>query len=354
MMTGVVRMMLLPLSWLYGLAAAARNSAFDLGVAPRRRTAVPVIAVGNLTAGGTGKTPLVEYITGRLAAQGLSVAVVSRGYGRRTHGVVVVSRRGEIRADAFTGGDEPVQIARKFRSASVVVGERRADAAARAVVECGADVIVLDDAFQHRSIERDLDILVIDAGADFLREKLLPAGMRREWFSGLRRAGLIGFSRAVRKDDPPWAGELRRWSDARSFAYRTVIEKFVTMPGDEPLGRAALRGKRVLAFSGIGNHGNFMASLRAEGVNVVEERRFRDHHIYSGKDLDGILEGAAAADACMTTEKDMVRLLADPGLMERIAGGVPFLYAVATIGMLRGEDLLEQAVGGVVKARRER
>jgi len=106
-MSDVMRMMLLPFSWLYGLGAAARNSAFDMGLLPHRRGAVPVIAVGNLTAGGTGKTPLVEYITGRLVERGLNVAVVSRGYGRRSHGVVVVSRRGDILADAFTGEAEP-------------------------------------------------------------------------------------------------------------------------------------------------------------------------------------------------------------------------------------------------------
>jgi tetraacyldisaccharide 4'-kinase len=350
-MPDAMRTMLLPLSWLYGLAAAARNRAFDLGLLPRCRASVPVIAVGNLTAGGTGKTPLVEYIAGRLAARGLNVAVVSRGYGRRSHGVVVVSCRGDIRADAFTGGDEPVQIARKFRSASVVVGERRAEAAARAVTECGAEVIVLDDAFQHRSIERDLDILVIDAGNEFFRERLLPAGMRREWFSGVRRAGLIGFSRAVRNDDPPWAGTLGRLSDARSFAYRTVIERFAMMPGDEPLERASLRGKRVLAFSGIGNHRAFVASLRAEGVEVTAEKRFRDHRVYSGRDLDAILENAAAVEACLTTEKDMVRLLADPGLMARIRGSVPFMYAVAGIELLRGEEILERAVSGVMTGR---
>jgi len=344
-----MRTLLLPFSWLYGLAAAARNRAFDLGLIRRRRAAVPVIAVGNLTAGGTGKTPLVEYITGRLAGEGRNVAVVSRGYGRRSRGVVIVSRKGDIRADAFTGGDEPVQIARKFPGASVVVGERRADAAAEAVAECGADVIVLDDAFQHRFLERDLDILVIDAGTEFLREKLLPAGMRREWFSGLRRAGLIGFSRAVGKDDPRWGEELGRWSDAPSFAYGTLIEKIVTIPGQEQLANALLRGKRVMAFSGIGNHRGFVASLRAEGIDVVAEKRFRDHHIYSGKDLGEILDAAETADACMTTEKDMVRLVADPGLMTRIGGGnVPFMYAVAKIGILRGEDLLERAIRGAV------
>ena len=347
-MSDVMRTVLLPLSWVYGLAAGARNAAFDMGLLPRRACAVPVIAVGNLTAGGTGKTPLVEYITGRLTARGQNVAVVSRGYGRRSRGVVVVSCRGEIRADAFTGGDEPVQIARKFRSASVVVGERRADAAERAVTECGAGVIVLDDAFQHRSIGRDLDILVIDASKDFLRERLLPAGMRREWFSGLQRAGLIGFSRAVEEEDPLWAGALGRWSRAGSFAYRTRIAGFRALPGDEPVAGDSLGGKHVLAFSGIAGHEGFVASLRAEGVDVVAERRFRDHHIYSRRDMDGILKAAAGAEACMTTEKDMVRLVADPGLMARIGKTVPFIYAVAEIVILRGEDLLERAVGGVL------
>ena len=351
-MSEVICTMLLPFSWLYGLAAAARNSAFDIGLAPRRRASVPVIAVGNLTAGGTGKTPLVEHITGRLASRGLNVAVVSRGYGRRSRGVVVVSCRGKIRADASTGGDEPVQIARKFPSASVVVGERRIAAAAEAVRVCGAEVIVLDDAFQHRAIDRDLDILVIDSGRDFLKERLLPSGLRREWYTGLRRAGLIGFSHAAEGGDPPWAGALSRWSDARSFAYMTRIDKFCTMPGDDTVGGVALRGKRVLAFSGIGSHGGFVSSLRAEGLDVAAERRFRDHHIYTGKDLDAILSAGRGMDACMTTEKDMVRIAADPGLMRRIDGRVPFMYAVAKIGILRGEEMLERAISGVLTGRR--
>jgi len=348
-MPGVMSTILLPLSWLYGLAAAARNGAFDRGLLPRRRAAVPVIAVGNLTAGGTGKTPLVEFIMGRLAARGLSVAVVSRGYGRLSRGVVVVSRRGEIRADALTGGDEPVQIARKFPSASVVVGEWRTEAASRAVGECGAEVIVLDDAFQHRYIERDLDILVIDAGTDFLRENLLPAGIRREWFSGLKRAGLIGFSRADAAGDPPWAGMLARWSAARIFAYDIRITGFAAMPGGEPCVSGSLRGKNVLAFSGTGSHRGFVASLRAEGLNVIAERQFRDHHRYSAEDLDALLDAAAGTEACVTTEKDMVRLVADPRLLERAGGKVPFLYATAAIRMLRGEALLEGALRNVLE-----
>lgn len=350
-MPGAISTILLPFAWLYGLAAAARNAAFNLGLIPRHRGTVPVIAVGNLTAGGTGKTPLVEYITGWLASRGLNVAVVSRGYGRSSRGVVVVSRKGEIHADALTGGDEPVQIARKFPSASVVVGEWRAEAADRAVSECGAEVIVLDDAFQHRYIERDLDILVIDAGSDFLREKLLPAGMRREWFSGLRRAGLIGLSRASADGDPSWAPSLARYSDARSFAYEMRITGFAAIPGGEKRESAALRGKPVLAFSGIGSHRGFVASLRAEGLNVAAEKQFRDHHRYSAKDLDAVLDAADGMEACVTTEKDMVRMIADGRLLERTGGKIPFLYATAAIRILRGESLLEEALGRVLARR---
>ena len=343
-MPSVMRTILLPLSWLYGLAAAARNAAFDRGLIRGRRAAVPVISVGNLTAGGTGKTPLVEHITGILGANGLHVAIVSRGYGRRTRGVVVVSCRGEIRADAFSGGDEPVQIARKFPSASVVVGERRIDAAEKAVRECGARVIVLDDAFQHRFIERDLNILVIDAEKEFPRERLLPSGMRREWFSGLRRADLIGFSRAASGGDPSWAGDLGRFTEAGTFAYRTVLTGFAKIPGDEPVESASLRGKRVMAFSGIGNHAGFIASLRGEGIVVIAEKRFRDHHVYTAGDFEDILASAAGAEACMTTEKDMVRIIADPVLVSKVRTGAPFLYAVAKAGILRGGEVLERAV----------
>ncbi len=353
-MTGAASTILLPISWAYGLAAAARNRAFDTGVLRISRAPVPVIAVGNMTAGGTGKTPLVEDITRRLGRRGLSVAVVSRGYGRSSHGVVVVSRRGEIRADARSGGDEPVQIARKFPLASVVVGERRIDAARAAVEECGAEVIVLDDGFQHRAIARDLDIVVVDCRKSLPRERLLPSGMRRERLAGLGRADLLGFSRAAGPDDPHWAGELSRWTDARSFAFKTVITGFAPLGGGAAAGAESMRGKRVLAFSGIGSHEAFAASLAAAGVEVVAEKAFRDHHRYSVNDIDAIVESSRGAESCVTTEKDMVRLLAEPGLLARTEGSVPFAYAEAAIGVLRGEEVLERALDDALEGRRVR
>ena len=175
----------------------ARNILFDVGVLPVTAVSVPVISVGNMTAGGTGKTPLVERIVEYLLLRGHRVAVVSRGYGRRSHGVIVVSDGKSVKVDAEHGGDEPVQM--QGNSESVCHCRRAARAAGTAVTDLGARVIVLDDGFQHRYLKRDLNIVVVDART-VSQERLLPAGMRREWFSGVRRAGLRC---AAGKDDAP-------------------------------------------------------------------------------------------------------------------------------------------------------
>jgi len=344
-MAGVLHTLLIPFSWLYGLGAAAMNAVYDAGFIASQRGPVPVISVGNLTAGGTGKTPLVEHIASALAERGRTVAVVSLGYGRKTRGVVVVSNRGSVKADATTGGDEPVQIARKFPTLSVVVGERRIDAVEAAVRECGADVVVLDDAFQHRAIARDLDILVMDARKNPMREALLPAGMRREWLSGIRRAHLVGFSRSSPGADPAWAAELPRGKAfGGTFAYRTVITRFASFPGGETLGRMSLGGKRFMAFSGIGDHSSFMASLGSEGIAVASDRRFRDHHVYTADDAAAICRRAKGTDGLITTEKDMVRLLAAPAVAHVLTDSAPVTYAVAGIEVIRGEETLREAV----------
>ena len=184
--------LLLPFAWLYAVPITLRNTLFDRGVLKQRAVNVPVISVGNLTVGGTGKTPLVEYIVRYLLALGRRVGVVSRGYKRRSKGVVVVSDGRELRVDARDAGDEPMQIASAFPQAIVVVGERRFDAAQEAV-RLGAEVIVVDDGFQHRYLKRDLNIVVVDSTNDVTAEALLPR----------RRAG-------ERPDPTPVRGSWRR------------------------------------------------------------------------------------------------------------------------------------------------
>ncbi|HXX62593.1 MAG TPA: tetraacyldisaccharide 4'-kinase [Bacteroidota bacterium] len=337
---------LYPVSWLYGIAVASRNAAFDAGLLRRERVPAPVISVGNLTAGGTGKTPLVEYLLEQLIARGEGAAVVSLGYGRRSRGVVIVSDNGRVLVDAQGGGDEPVQIARKFPRASVVVGERRVEAARTAIERCGARVIVMDDGFQHRYLERDLSIVVIDSRKPLYDEPLLPAGMRREQLSALRRADLLAFSRSDGPGEPPWRANLQRYSDADSISFRSVIRSFEALPERARLDLASLKGLRVFAFSGIGDHAAFLSDLRSAGPLVVGERQFADHHCLRAGEIDQLLETSSGvkAEAFVTTEKDAVRMAAEPCTIARLRERMPVICAVASLELLRGESTLAQAL----------
>jgi len=333
-----MNVLLAPFGWMYGGLMGLRNHAYDAGWLASERVGVPVIAVGNLTAGGTGKTPLVEHIVRVLLEAGRSPAMVSRGYGRTTGGVLVVSNRGEVRARYPESGDEPAQIALKFPGASVVVGERRVDAARAAIDECGADVIVLDDAYQHRAIVRDLNILVLEAGRDIRTEGVIPSGRLRENAGGIRRADLIGFSGAAEKGTPAWADGVIQ--GAPSFSYRQRIEGLCDDRGVE----VPVPASAVFAFSGIGNPDGFIASLKEKGIAVAGERRFRDHQPYSGSDLLSVCDGAAAAGATIvvTTEKDAVRI----GERTAIFGGRGLMFARtrSRVEFLSGAGDLERAV----------
>jgi tetraacyldisaccharide 4'-kinase len=342
--------LLTPFGWAYGGVMDARNYAYDAGWFRTTEVGVPVIAVGNLTTGGTGKTPLVEHIIGLLVADGHSPAMVSRGYGRSTRGVVIVSTRGEIRARYPRSGDEPAQIAMKYPQTSVVVGERRVEAARAAIRECGADVIVLDDAFQHRSIARDLNILVLEWGRDVRREKVLPAGRLRERSAGVKRADLIGFSGGTMGGVPPWAQDLA--PAARAFSYCQRIAGFAEIDGKE----SGAPKVPAFVFSGIGNPEGFTKSLREAGVVIAGERRFRDHHEFTDADLLAVCDDAAVlgATTVVTSEKDAIRV-GDRGRIFR-ERGLTLVRSGSTVDIFSGNDVLERAVrtacdAGMMRAR---
>jgi tetraacyldisaccharide 4'-kinase len=337
-----MRKALLPLSWLYAGVMSARNLAFDLGFLRVTRLPVPVIAVGNLTAGGTGKTPLVEWIVRRLLERGRMVGVVSRGFGRRSSGVVIVSDGARVLADAGQGGDEPVQIARKFPAARVVVGERRVEAAEVAVKSLKADVLVLDDAFQHRYLHRDLNILVLDAEKDLWKEPALPAGLRRESLRGLGRADVLAFSgllpgKNLRDLQPPPG-----WSSGPVIGYRYVPGGFRRAEEGEPRTPAAMTGKRVFVFSAIGRHDRFVGSLSAQGLSVCGEIGFRDHHWFAPGDGELILRRfrESHAEILVTTEKDAVRMAADRDLRENFLRPFPVWVAGLEVDLADGEATL--------------
>ncbi len=335
--------LLLPFAWLYAIVVTLRNRLFDWGVLKSESVGVPVISVGNLTVGGTGKTPLVEYLVGVLVGKGRRVAVVSRGYKRKSSGVVVVSDGTTILANAESGGDEPVQIATKYRKAIVVVGESRV-AAARQAVELGADIIVIDDGFQHRYLKRDLDIAVIDSTRDVTRDAVLPAGRLREPISGLKRADVVAFS----KFDETIVGQfmlderLRPVFSGSYVTYRYRVKEARRANDDCAVSLEVVRTMSLLAFSGIGNHEAFLYELTKNEFSTASNLRFPDHHCYTEDDVAMVssLGKAMNVDACITTEKDVSRLRSNSGLAKTLYNAVPVFYLVIDVDILRGKDEL--------------
>lgn len=344
--------LLLPFAWLYASVMALRNALFHRGVLKQHAVDVPVISVGNLTVGGTGKTPLVEYIVRFLLEQGRRVGVVSRGYKRQSKGVVVVSDGRTIRVDARQAGDEPMQIASSFPRAIVVVGERRVDAAQEAI-RLGADVIVVDDGFQHRSLKRDLDIVVVDSTNDVTTDAVLPAGRLRESLSGLRRAGVVALSHADEGTPDALEATLRRFFEGPFVRFRYRICAVRRATDDAPVSLDAVRAMRLVSFSGIGNHEAFVRQLTKERFTLVGDLCFADHHRYSDVDLRAIEYAAKAmnADGVLTTEKDIVRLRAHKEVAQQLFDSQVVFYVRIAVEILGGDDVLHARMTQLLKGK---
>lgn len=292
---------LAPLEWAYraGLAIArAGTSAQKVGK--------PVISVGNLTAGGSGKTPLVIELVRMLGESGKRVAVVSRGYRRRTRGLLVAHTPGGPVRPVDEAGDEPVLISLRCPDAGVVVGEDRVAACRLAVERFDPDVILCDDAFQHRKLHRDLDIVAVHARYGLGNAHLLPRGPLREPPSALKRANLVIFTHAPGAD----ASYLRRIVPSNipsaecGFIPTGLTEGADLRPASPSIERP------VVAACAVAHPESFFETCRQAGLTVVGTRAFPDHHRYSPSDLRGLADLAAqhGASAAVVTQKDMVRL----------------------------------------------
>lgn len=314
--TPVVTAGLSALSVLYRAALAARDRAYRWGVLRTGRLPSPVVSVGNLTLGGSGKTPTVEAVVRSLQEIGHEAgrlpAVVSRGYGRHTRGVHVVADREGIRSNVRTAGDEPLLLAERLPGVPVVVGESRYEAARVAVERCGATAIVLDDGFQHRTLAKDLEIVVVQGRAPWGNARVFPRGMLREPLSALARAHVVvltnpagaetidAVSRTVRRFNP----------DAALVTARYQLQDAVEAQSGRRVPVADLAGRRLMAFAGLGSPHGFADTLDAAGVRRVGFAEFPDHHWFTPIDLEELAREARAASAqgLVTTEKDWVRV----------------------------------------------
>jgi tetraacyldisaccharide 4'-kinase len=272
-----------PLSAIYGAVVGARNAFYDRRWLLSRSLQGPVISVGNLSAGGAGKTPFIMLLGELLKARGIRFDVLSRGYGRKTRGVLLVDPGGLPR----DFGDEPLLIARRLQ-VPVIVGEDRYEAGCFAESRFGAQIHLLDDGFQHRRLARDFDIVLVTP--EDARDRLLPAGRLREPLHSLQRADAVVLASGASGESFPLAGKtawrLRRGIVAQNIPSRPVV------------------------FCGIARPRNFLLQLRTAGVDPGAEAFFRDHHAYTEKDVRDLLQLQQRSEAggFVTTEKDAVNL----------------------------------------------
>jgi len=270
------------LSSVFGMGVQSRNALYDRGLLRARRLQGPVVSVGNLSAGGSGKTPFVILLGELLKARGIEFDILSRGYGRQTTGAAIVDPDGA--APEF--GDEPLLMARRL-GVPVVVGEDRYQAGLLAEGKFGPQLHILDDGFQHRALARDFDIVLITP--EDAQDRLFPRGRMREPLSSLRRADAVVLS-GTSAESFPLNGK-RVWQVRRGI-----------LPKDVP--------PQPVAFCGIARPGNFFRDLRRAEVEPVAEASYRDHHAYTGRDVQELLELCRAREAggYVTTEKDAINL----------------------------------------------
>ena len=298
------------ISRLYARLLEARARRYASGRIPSQRLDHPVISVGNLTMGGTGKTPFVAHLARRLRFEGKRPAILSRGYGRSSRGVILVSEGHGPLVTPDVGGDEPVALALRLPGVIVAVGERRFEAG-RAAEAAGADVFLLDDGYQHLSLERDANLLLLDAKDPFGGGRFPPRGRLREPLSALRRADAFVFTRAeAETPTAEAAATLRNWNPAAPIFTARLKAAGLYDDSGAPVEGAALEDRRCLAVCGIAQPEAFAETLAELGITAEQILAFRDHQRYTGRDLARIERAADAAGASwiVTTEKDAVKL----------------------------------------------
>lgn len=335
---------------LYRAAVSLRARLYRAGRLRVVRAGLPVISVGNLAVGGAGKTPVAIYLASRLLERGFRPAVLSRGYGRKGRGEIVVADGERVLASAEEGGDEPVLIARRCPGTLVLVGSDRARLARRAA-ELGAEILILDDGFQYLALHRDLDLVVLDGGSPFGNRRLLPRGPLREPPMALGRADLCWISK-VDEGRPAEVEEAARIAESLT-GHAPVRSRY------RPAGifradlateveRSEWRGARVLLVAGLARPDSFRQTARALGAEIVDEALFPDHHRFSRRELEEIFARLSRRGAThvLCTEKDAVRLPSE------LSGDPRVLVARVEVEVVDGKERIESWLDRLAPRRR--
>lgn len=358
----LLRTLLTALSWLFNGIVQMRLWLYGHRIIQDHYLGCLVVVVGNLTVGGTGKTPVVEKFARSLAERGRKVAILSRGYKSKKEPAYkrwwrtiitgmepppprVVSDGQEVLLDSDVAGDEPYMLARNLPGVIVLVDPNRVKSGSYAIKKFGCDTLVLDDGFQYLSLKGRLNLLLIDSTNPFGNGRMLPRGILREPIKHLKRASYVFLTKSDGRRDPELDALIERHKpgvDIIECAHRPKYLQAVNNPADRR-DLTMLKGARVGAFSGIAVPESFEGFLRDYGANLLYTRRFLDHHRFSGEELDHIIARAmeTGLDFLVTTEKDAVRLEGDREFP------LPLYYLRLEIEILSGVPDFEEAVSRI-------
>ncbi|OGC79547.1 MAG: tetraacyldisaccharide 4'-kinase, partial [candidate division Zixibacteria bacterium RBG_16_40_9] len=294
----ILRPFLLLFSWIYLFLGLIRNLLYSLGIFKTHNfkkdfPQAKVISVGNITAGGTGKTPWTIFLADKISKSGKKVTILTRGYGRKSSGQVVLDEESKKNKNWQEVGDEPFLMASKLNGIPIVVNSDRAEAGQWTLQHNESEVLLLDDGFQNKSIKKNLEIVLIDATNPFGNFKLLPAGILREPLRNLRRADLLVLNKVDRvSSKEQLLDHLKTVSTAPIVESGYEISHAENINSGQTIPRAELKGKSCLAFCGIASPFSFTASLKELQLRVVETKFFPDHYVYKERDiLDLVKQG---------------------------------------------------------------
>ncbi len=338
------------LSLLYGIGVRLRTYAYSAGILRSSSLSEPplrsvkVICVGNIAAGGTGKTPTVEYIVRRLREAGKRVTIISRGYKRQGSDISVVSDGRDVKLSAEEAGDEPYLLAQKLRDIPVVVGADRYKAGVFAVENFSPDFIVLDDGFQHLSLKRDVNIAVVDSLYPLSKDHLLPRGTLREPLSALNRADVVFLTHTDYADDKEKIKREIMSINPAIPAVETIHRPIClrSLADNSKIGIDQLKERKVLALSGIGNPKSFQMTLEGLGARLTGFLNYPDHHYYTERDLEEVSLKASELDSefVITTRKDAVKF-APQWTLHEFRSKIPIYALEIEIQITKGADKLD-------------
>ena len=335
---GIFALFLKVLSFIYLWGYAIRKSIYSAGLIRRKELRGKVISVGNITVGGSGKTPFVLYLSKKLKDKGINFAVLTRGYKRRSKGTKELKRIDSPDLKWEEVGDEPYLLSNYLPETPIIIGKDRYNSGKIAQDKYKAEVLILDDGFQHWRLKRDLDILMVDASIDLEEENLFPEGRLREPLSSLIRAKVFILTRVDQSSYRDKLKNVLKKNNPQASVVESVLEVTSVLKWNDKtkIDLNSLRDKKVIAFCGIGNPFSFEKTLKSSGVEILNAFFFLDHYIYSQNDFLSLEEERkkVGADFLITTEKDSIRL---PDVEKQ---SIPLLVVNVELKIVSGEEKL--------------